>query len=161
MVNLSGAIGDAGMRWWGEAGNGAAMARITELAGDGLHTGETARVARLPHVFGASCCLKAAQGSRTIPERIRDSVHRTHAHGEHLVAARTLPMHLVAAGTLPTRWSGHGCVRLGGTSQGLPVVPRHPALRTCSQFVGMSQKLGQVVERIDLAQLAGVDEAHE
>jgi hypothetical protein len=60
------------------------------------------------------------QGSRSIPKRIRDSVHRTHAHGENLVAARTLPTHLVSAGTLPTRWSGHGCAGLGGTSQGFP-----------------------------------------
>ena len=42
-----------------------------------------------------------------------------------------------------------------------PVIPWHPLRRTHSQFRGMPEQLRQVVERVDLVQFAGVDQAHE
>ena len=49
---------------------------------------------------------------------------------------------------------GHrGCVA--------PVVPGHPLRRVYGHFRRMPEQLRQVVERIDLIQFAGVDQAHE
>ena len=45
--------------------------------------------------------------------------------------------------------------------QSFAIVPRHPFRRPGGQFLGMALQLDQVVERVDAAQLAGVDQAHE
>jgi len=43
----------------------------------------------------------------------------------------------------------------------VPVVPGHPLRRVYGHFRRMPEQLRQVVERIDLIQFAGVDQAHE
>ena len=48
-----------------------------------------------------------------------------------------------------------------GPRQRLAVVPGHPLRRVLLQLLGMPLQLGEVVERIDAVQLAGVDQAHE
>jgi hypothetical protein len=43
----------------------------------------------------------------------------------------------------------------------LVVIPGHPQRRVGRQFPMMPQKVGQVVERVNIAKLAGVNQAHE
>jgi hypothetical protein len=43
----------------------------------------------------------------------------------------------------------------------LAVVPGHPLRGTALQLLGVPLQLGQIVERIDAVQFAGVDQAHE
>jgi len=45
--------------------------------------------------------------------------------------------------------------------KGLVVIPRHPRRRILGQFDAVFLHLGEVVEGIGMAQLAGVDQAHE
>src|SRR5512135_3195740 len=47
------------------------------------------------------------------------------------------------------------------SGQRVAVVPRHPELGADRKRVGVPLQLGQVVERVGLVQLAGVDQAHE
>src|SRR5580704_9563740 len=49
---------------------------------------------------------------------------------------------------------GHGV-------RGISVVPWHPLLRTYGEPRRMTEQLRQIVERIDLIQFAGVNQAHE
>src|SRR6266550_327663 len=41
------------------------------------------------------------------------------------------------------------------------IVPGHPIWRVPEQFSAVSLQLGQVVERVSAAELAGIDETHE
>jgi hypothetical protein len=45
--------------------------------------------------------------------------------------------------------------------ESLAKVPWHPLRGAQGEFPGMALQLDQVVERVDAAQLAGVDQAHE
>ncbi len=44
---------------------------------------------------------------------------------------------------------------------GFPEVPGHPGLRGLGDLIGVVLRLGEVVEGIGTAELAGVDQAHE
>ena len=48
-----------------------------------------------------------------------------------------------------------------GVRESLAKVPWHPLRGAQGEFPGMALQLDQVVERVDAAQLAGVDQAHE
>src|SRR5271170_198069 len=48
----------------------------------------------------------------------------------------------------------------GNSVPGAPIVPWHPLRRVYGHFRRMPEQLRQVVERIGLIQLAGVDQAH-
>ena len=54
-----------------------------------------------------------------------------------------------------------GFIILQRVCQRLAVVPRHPLRWVGRQFLGVPLQLGQIVERVGAAQLAGVDQAHE
>src|SRR5262249_36953653 len=47
------------------------------------------------------------------------------------------------------------------SDQRVAVVPRHPTLGARRKRVGVLLQFGQVVERVGLVQLAGIDQAHE
>ena len=51
--------------------------------------------------------------------------------------------------------------RSGGAGKRCLIVPRHPVPRDRRQLVRVAFKLGQIVERIRPAQLAGMDQAHK
>src|SRR5438046_8342094 len=47
------------------------------------------------------------------------------------------------------------------TFEGVSIVPGHPLCRASEQLSAMFLQLGQVVESVGAAELAGVDETHE
>src|SRR5579871_6046794 len=55
-------------------------------------------------------------------------------------------------------WCFRSVLRL---DQDCPVVPGHPQLRSDRNLLDVPLQLGQVIERVGVVQLAGVDQAHE
>ena len=48
----------------------------------------------------------------------------------------------------------------GQACQRIAIIPGHPIRRVLLECLGVPQQLGEIVERIDSVELAGVDQAH-